>query len=573
MPPRGAKSKQYNTRGSLGTESSDTLDMVRLTPVLIGLGVAAAHALLRLTQVFPIGVFADDGIYVSLAQALAEGEGYRSTYAPGDPLHYKYPPGLPFVFAGIWKAAGGLDGFQLYWSLVTPLLVGASASAVFVLGTRAMRLPPWIVVALGVTPLVADSSLHYLNLPLSEGIFLLLMASAILLLSSATDHVADEDRTTDQAGVPTSVFAAGILVGTCFLFRSQALALLIGGSAALLYRRAWLKAGVFFLLGMIPWMGWSLGRPRASLTLQPDELPYADWVLAGGLGHAVSETLNGILTNTLAYAWILSGHLAPWTLVGFVLAGVLAVLFAMGLIVSIRTHPGVTLPVAATVVLILIWPWPQDRFLVTLLPFSGLLVARGLYEFIGRTRQEGEWKERVALVVVGVVLLSALPRQLQIREYAYAEYDASAHTRVAYPSLFLRTNGRFLIAASTWIQQNAETHDRIVTDLHGGVYLYTGRQSIPASPAQPTTGPTVFDTPGAYLASRILLDEATLVAAGNAASPIARDVQAISQSCPGAIETAGFQPDPAPVVFYRIRRSGSEQCLVALADAVPEIWR
>src|SRR5690606_6781040 len=49
-----------------------------------------------------VGAMNDDGVYVALGKAIAEGRGYRSTYLPGEPVQVRYPPALPAVLAVLW---------------------------------------------------------------------------------------------------------------------------------------------------------------------------------------------------------------------------------------------------------------------------------------------------------------------------------------------------------------------------------------------------------------------------------------------------------------------------------------
>ena len=51
---------------------------------------------------FPPGVWHDDGVYVLLSRALANGEGLRYTGVPGAFLAPKFPPLFPLVLAPVW---------------------------------------------------------------------------------------------------------------------------------------------------------------------------------------------------------------------------------------------------------------------------------------------------------------------------------------------------------------------------------------------------------------------------------------------------------------------------------------
>jgi hypothetical protein len=75
--------------------------------VAVGLLVAVVHVLFRLSAGFLVGVLNDDGVYVALGKAIADGAGYRSIHLVGAALQVRYPPGLPLLLAVQVLAAGG----------------------------------------------------------------------------------------------------------------------------------------------------------------------------------------------------------------------------------------------------------------------------------------------------------------------------------------------------------------------------------------------------------------------------------------------------------------------------------
>jgi hypothetical protein len=79
--------------------SSAPADGTRALREALGVGafVLVAYLLLRISPYLTLGALPDDGIYVTLGRALANGDGYRSIYSVGDPVHAKYPPGLPLL--------------------------------------------------------------------------------------------------------------------------------------------------------------------------------------------------------------------------------------------------------------------------------------------------------------------------------------------------------------------------------------------------------------------------------------------------------------------------------------------
>jgi hypothetical protein len=71
------------------------------------------------------GVYHDDGIYVSTAKALAEGQGYRLINLPEAPVQTKYPPLYPALLAIIWKLCPTFPDNLVFMQFIT-LLSGAA---------------------------------------------------------------------------------------------------------------------------------------------------------------------------------------------------------------------------------------------------------------------------------------------------------------------------------------------------------------------------------------------------------------------------------------------------------------
>ena len=100
-------------------ESESELVAARETPVRRRLLVEAVVATLLVLCVYvalspdpvrSLGTMYDDVVYVSLAKAVATGQGYHSIHLVGAPVHEKFPPGVPLVYALAWRITGSLDG-------------------------------------------------------------------------------------------------------------------------------------------------------------------------------------------------------------------------------------------------------------------------------------------------------------------------------------------------------------------------------------------------------------------------------------------------------------------------------
>lgn len=73
------------------------------------------------------GLHGDDARYILLAQSLATGQGYRSIYEPGSPLHTFNPPGFPLLLSPIvalWGARAflAMHGMVVGWAILSLFL-------------------------------------------------------------------------------------------------------------------------------------------------------------------------------------------------------------------------------------------------------------------------------------------------------------------------------------------------------------------------------------------------------------------------------------------------------------------
>ena len=121
--------------------------------------VAFGYAVFRFSDVVAIGAFRDDAVYIALGKAIASGDGYRSIYAPGDPVHMKYPPGMPLLFAAFWIAGGTL---AVVSRLIAVFNIIASATAAGILWTLArnrLGLPGGVVLICVVGPFFFEAAI------------------------------------------------------------------------------------------------------------------------------------------------------------------------------------------------------------------------------------------------------------------------------------------------------------------------------------------------------------------------------------------------------------------------------
>lgn len=145
--------------------------------------LAAAGALLAglLTMTaHPVGVFYDDAIYLLTARALAEGQGYVYPHLPGTPDAIHYPPGWPLLLAAAWRLVPDFPANVAWLKLINPVLLGAGAAGMVVVGRRLLGLPSWAALAVALAAMTAIPVLALANVLLSEPLFVALLFPALL---------------------------------------------------------------------------------------------------------------------------------------------------------------------------------------------------------------------------------------------------------------------------------------------------------------------------------------------------------------------------------------------------------
>ena len=64
----------------------------RIEAALVAVVVCVALYASSVVRAIAPGGFNDDAVYLALGRAIANGDGYRSIYLVGAPLHVKFPP-------------------------------------------------------------------------------------------------------------------------------------------------------------------------------------------------------------------------------------------------------------------------------------------------------------------------------------------------------------------------------------------------------------------------------------------------------------------------------------------------
>jgi hypothetical protein len=514
----------------------------------VGIVVLLAHLALRLSGVLAVGAFNDDAIYVALGKSLAQGSGYHLIYLVGNPVALKFPPGLPLLLAAAWSLTGSLSGVRAVVAVFDPLVVGTTAALLWWLGRRRLDVPrlPLAFFALG--PLLLDPAIQYYNLAIAEPEFLLGWVAAIVLTFGVLE--ADSPRPWAAAGL-------GAVLAVTTLFRTVGILLVAAILIACALRRRWRTLGIVAAAALLPLAAWQLIHARmiahGSLAQLPDEIRYWQWLPLGAPLRMAGLLAHTLWENLWLYTRALGAYLLVPTGLGIGLLGVATLLAVAGAVQRWREHAVVTLGIAAVLCAALLWPFAQDRLVLIALPVAGLLAAARLGGALARATPSTRavWQTALVVCAAGVGL-----RQLALRRAAALAFvhGVQPPMRDVSPASILTGNSRFIFRVADWVQHHTRPTDRLLVDFPAGVFLYTGRTTMPASPAESDLVPSVFQVPGRYLSERIRRDSISVVILGLPGGGLERDVRTFVTQCPGVLAPLDGRPADARVFprFFRV---------------------
>ncbi len=516
--------------------------------------VVVAYAVSRPPAVATLGRLYDDVVYLSVGKSIADGTGYRSAQLVGTPVHAKFPPLLPAIYALCWRAFGTLDGVASMALWLNIVVVSLSAGVLWWLARRELSVSAVVALLFVAVPIVTDRTMFYFSGAASEPWMLLGWATSLVLVRRLTRSA--------ESAVPAAgtSLALGLTLAATALARTQgmAIAAVVLGVLAIV-RIGWRQWAVVAATTAIPLVGWAVWHgammARGPLSTLPDQNGYLSWIPIGGVGELTRFVLAMTKISVPLYwqsaAEVLVGWVSMKTLAlasAMLLAGVVGV----GLLV--RRFPAMSATIVVTLGVLAIWPYVQDRFLTTVLPVLGVAAAFAAQRTLVMVPTA---VRRVALACVALVTVAVLIANGRLR----AE-QARGQSRSVY-----------VVATSQmvdWIDANTRPDAHIMVEAGGAIYLRTGRRTSIPNPEEPTLGRSVFDQPFRFLASQLLADSVDTViiwdgAPGRAAVPL----RALAQRCPGVF-TEAVQDSAAPAVrngvhFYRV--DGDPTCLRELARA------
>jgi hypothetical protein len=291
----------------------------------------------------------------------------------------------------------------------------------------------------------------------------------------------------------------------------------------------------------------------------PDEGGYLTWFTGAALGQVVPRLAGAIGGNIAEYVHQFGPYFSSHRLLGQVAAAVVLLAVIAGAAAALGRATLLAATSLGGVALVLFWPFAQDRLLLSSLPFAALAAATSL-EWLLASQSALRRRGVEAALLIGALLL--LGRQVRLHREAVSAFIDRRPMAFHSPSHLLLLTSRYLATASHWVLSHTTPEDRLLIDYPAGVYLRTGRVTVPANPAESALLPSVYSRPGRFLAERILRDSVTVVVVGIPGSPIFRDLETVRQGCPGVVVDLGQGSGNFPR-RYRVVRD--ETCLRAWA--------
>lgn len=447
--------------GDSGNAATRLVVLERIVPVLIA-AVVLVVAIVTVAP-WPVGVFQDDAIYVTLAKALASGEGYRMINMPGSPHATHYPPGYPLVLAGLWRLWPSFPDNVVLFKFANALFVALAAVGSYWFGRERLGLGT-LGGSLGA--LVGTASIVVMMLTgvvLSEPLFMVLLLPTLF----ASERAVESGRLRDAV-------AAGALIGALGLVRTVGALVLPAAALVLVTRRRWRTAvalSVACAVFLVPWQLW--------VTVYQGEIPhpfvgkygaYGSWLVEGYREGGVQFARAVLARNAddlFGFLGYLTLPVGPyWPRLGS-LATVLGILVIGGIAVR-RAVPVTLLFVAIYTGVILVWPFEPMRFILALWPVLVPLFVAGVAS-VARWRRDRPRAQpfrmalaaATAVVVAGYVTYNV--RGFRGRWWSSMQRDISVQAK----------------PIADWVGGGTRPDDVLVTDHDLIVYLYTGRRAVP----------------------------------------------------------------------------------------------
>jgi hypothetical protein len=370
----------------------------------LGLAVAAIH-LTAVSGEFGGHFGGDNAGYFLLARALATGQGYVDIYHPLSPPNTHYPFLFPLLLAPFHLM------FKQPLLPMHVMVALASAAAAVALGRFARRRTGSEVFGLALGLAAAIMPRYYLQSGhlLSEPVYTLCCYLALLALAGTEGKTLRPGR----LAVLTALALAAYFTRSAGVALGLALVVALGRTRVTLAGRergltaAPILAAIFILVGLAWWLRnyFAAGSGSAYLGQLVAQDPYQlerRLIGATGLGQRIAGNAKFYFPMLGFFLFYPSRRLPPG--LGTALGWLGFALFALGLVREWRQGQRAgPVFVVASLAIMLVWPFTEDRFLLPLLPL-------GLFYFFRALQGGLEWwpREKAGKAILAFIALAWL---------------------------------------------------------------------------------------------------------------------------------------------------------------------
>ncbi len=437
------------------------------------IAVAVALFATAVAQPRVFGQFHDDGLYLSTAQSLADGQGYRHASLPTTPAQTKYPPLYSAALAAVSRIApASLSEPTRWYKAIGAVCLGMIVMLAWRWGRQRLdgRAPPLLFAALvGVSPLVFP----WADYTMTELPFFMLCLAAFTL--------APRHGQKQPTGLGRAV-ALGVVCGLALLVRQAGLPLILAALVAYGVRREWRQLSTFaipLVLLVVPWFWFK--ATHASTTTNP--------LLAYYTGYEPSALQLAFDDPQLAIQIVLANLYYLWS--AFDLGSYLAYFPAARILVypvlliglwRVFKVPLDFLSVFSVLYagLILLWPWNPARYSIPLAPLVPLSLLLGT-QFLSQTMAASEGADAPAGARFLRRALPWLPTLLVVVMaagwlLAYRPHGEGT-TRMAFLSR-LEYDWSGFEETADWIRNNTPPDAILATAYDPMYFLSTGRRGV-----------------------------------------------------------------------------------------------
>ena len=434
----------------------------RLVPfVLAALSVAAIVAAI---EPFPVGVFQDDGVYTVLAKSLATGHGYRYLHLPEAPNATHFPPVYPLFLAALWKLVPSFPANVTLFKFANAGFIGLTAVLAWLFARRWLNMGRWTA-AITVTVFTVCAPVVLMSvMVMSEPLFLAALFPVLMACERA-----------GKSGSIRDAVMAGAAGGALALVRTLGIVVIPATAIVLAWRRRWVAAVVVCLAGalvMLPWQLWvSAHEAEVPAVFLGKYGSYATWLL-GGVREGGLEWVATLAWFNLRLfvggGWdTLAVNALPVPL-RFVATFIATGFFAWGWWQMLRRGPVTALMVAGYLSLVVVWPFPPQRFTFGIWPLLGLIFGLAV-ESIVRWRPQTRPLAAVRWAGAGLAML-------MMAGYATSNYKSVSNGWWTNIQGYVADRAR---PALEWVSANTPEDAVIVAEDDVLLHLYTGRRAIP----------------------------------------------------------------------------------------------